>query len=112
MATTTAKSDVAKRTAHRPVPKIVRKVVPTPFNDASVVLEEARRAGLLDGDRTEHVSFRAPKALVEAAKRESGVTKLTELGLLALAMLAQPDPVAKFLKESRGKLGAGHQLDY
>ncbi len=78
----------------------------------SIVLEEARRAGLLDGDRTQHVSFRAPKALVEAAKRESGATKPTELGLLALAMLAQPDPTAKFLKRSRGRLGADHQLEY
>jgi len=77
----------------------------------SVVMEEARRAGLLDGDKTEHLSFRAPKALIEAAKRESGATKPTELILLALATLAQPDPTAKFLKETRGKLGADHQLD-
>lgn len=75
-------------------------------------MEEARQAGLLDGERTEHVSFRAPKALVEAAKRESGATKPTELGLLALALLAQPDPTANFLKETRGKLGTAHQLDY
>lgn len=75
-------------------------------------LEEARRAGLLDGEKTEHVSFRAPKALIEAAKRESGVTKPTELGLLALATLAQPDPTAKFLKKTRGELGTDHQLDY
>jgi hypothetical protein len=79
---------------------------------ASVIMAEARRAGLLDGDKTEHVSFRAPKALIEAAKRESGVTKPTELGLLALAMLAQPDPTAKFLKATRGDLGPDHQLDY
>jgi hypothetical protein len=78
---------------------------------ASVVLEDARRAGLLEGDRSEHVSFRAPKALLEAAMRESGVSKPTELGLLALAMLAQPDPTAKFLKATRGQLGSDHQLD-
>jgi hypothetical protein len=77
-----------------------------------VVMEEARRAGLLDGDKTEHVSFRAPKALIEAARRESGATRPTELGLLALAMLAQPDPTANFLRKSRGKLGTGHRLDY
>jgi hypothetical protein len=75
-------------------------------------MEEARRAGLLDGDRTEHVSFRAPKALIEAAKRESGATRPTELGLLALATLAQPDPTANFLKRTRGKLGGNHELDY
>jgi len=93
-----------RKTVHREV-----KAVPT---NASVVLDEARRAGLLDGERTEHVSFRAPKALLDAAKRESGATKLTELGILALAMLAQPDPVAKFLRETSGKLGPDHQLEY
>jgi hypothetical protein len=88
------------------------EALPTPPPGAATVLEEARRAGLLDGDRSEHLSFRAPKALVEAAMRESGVTKPTELGMLALAMLAQPDPTAKFLKETRGELGLDHQLDY
>src|SRR5579863_6811815 len=33
---------------------------------AGSVLQEARQAGLLD-DRTDHVSFRAPRALIEAA---------------------------------------------
>ncbi len=79
---------------------------------AAIVMDEARRAGLLDGEKTEHVSFRAPKALLDAARRESGVTRPTELGLLALAMLAQPDPAAKFLTERRGALGPDHQLDY
>lgn len=90
-----------KRASHRLLP-----------GSAAVALEDARQAGLLDGERTEHVSFRAPKALVEAAKRESGTSKPTELGLLALAVLAQPDPTAAFLKANRGKLGPDHELDY
>jgi len=44
--------------------------------------------------------------------RESGATKMTEPGILALATLAQPDPVAAYLKQTRGALGAGHQLEY
>ena len=68
--------------------------------------------GLLDGDKTEHVSFRAPRALVEAARRETGIHSPTELGILALATLAQPDPVAEFLKGAKGALGLGHKLDY
>jgi hypothetical protein len=76
------------------------------------VLNEARLTGLLDGEKTEHVSFRAPKALLDAAMRESGATRITELGILALATLAQPDPVANYLKATRGALGAGHQLEY
>jgi hypothetical protein len=79
---------------------------------ATAALEDARQAGLLEGEKTAHVSFRAPPALVEAAKRESGVSSVTELGILALAMLAQPDPVAAFLKRTRGRLGEAHTLEY
>ena len=76
------------------------------------VLEEARRAGLLDGEKSEHVSFRAPPALVEAAKREAGVNSTSELGVLALAMLARPDPVAAVFRRSEGRLGPDHDLEY
>jgi hypothetical protein len=79
---------------------------------AAAVLEDARRAGLLEGEKTEHVSFRAPPALIAAARRESGVNSSTALGILALATLAQPDPVATLLKRTRGSLGATHKLDY
>jgi hypothetical protein len=75
-------------------------------------LEEARRAGLLDGEKTEHMSFRAPRALVTAAKRVSGINSATELGILALATVAQPDPVAAFFKRTRGRLGRAHTLEY
>jgi hypothetical protein len=67
---------------------------------------------LLEGEKTAHVSFRAPPARVEAAKRASGVASLTELGILALAMLALPDPVAEFLKRTRGRLAETHTLEY
>jgi len=77
-----------------------------------VSFESAREAGLLDGERTAHVSFRAPPALVEAAMKESGVTSPSELGILALAALAQPDPVATFMRRNRGRLGKDHKLDY
>ncbi len=78
----------------------------------AAVLEEARRAGLLDGEKTAHLSFRVPEALVEAAKRETGVDSPTALGILALALLAQPDPVAKFMKRTSGRLGKDHSLEY
>ena len=77
----------------------------------SMLLDEARQAGLLDGHKTEHVSFRAPPALLEAARRATGIESTTELGLLALAMLAQPDPVADYLRRTRGVLGPDHMLD-
>lgn len=77
-----------------------------------VSLQAARRAGLLDSEGSEHLSFRAPKALVEAARRESGLTSTTELGIVALSMLAEPDPVIAFMKRTRGVLGEDAGLDY
>jgi len=77
----------------------------------AALMEEARQAGLLD-DKTEHVSFRAPKALVAAAKRETGLRSTTELGLVALATLARPDPVAAAMRRTRFSLGPSHTLDY
>jgi hypothetical protein len=82
-----------------------------PASIGAVLMEEARQAGLLD-DKTEHVSFRAPRALVEAAKRETGARSTTELGLVALAMLARPDPVATTMRRIRGSLGQAHTLEY
>ena len=88
------------------------EVGPQPdIESARSVIEEARRSGLLDGDKSEHVSFRAPPALIEAAKRETGVKSTTELGILALATLAQPDPVVAFMRRTRGRLSKYKKLD-
>ena len=86
-------------------------VAPQAFAHATV-LDEARAAGLLDGHKSEHVSFRVPPALLAAARREAGIASVTELGLLALALLAQPDPVVAAMRRNRGRLGASHQLEY
>jgi len=84
---------------------------PAQASITATLIEEARQAGLLD-DRMEHVSFRAPKALVDAAKPETGLRSTTELGLVALATLARPDPVTVALRRTRGSLGPSHTLEY
>jgi hypothetical protein len=84
---------------------------PAPVSMGAAVMEEARPAGLLDGN-TEHVSFRAPKALTDAATRETGLRSSTELGLIALATLARPNPVAAAMRRARGSLGPSHTLEY
>ncbi|WP_407522881.1 hypothetical protein [Methylobacterium oryzisoli] len=81
-----------------------------PIQARDVLLDDARRAGLL-GERTEPVSFHAPPALVEAAKRETGISSMEELGVVALSALACPDPVGRVLKQLRGGLGQDHALD-
>jgi hypothetical protein len=77
-----------------------------------ISVNAARRAGLLDDDASEHLSFRAPKRLVDAAKRESGLSSPTQLGIVALSMLAEPDPVIEYLRRTRGALGEDAELDY
>lgn len=84
----------------------------TARNALGAALDEAHQAGLCDSEKTEHVSFRAPPALVAAAKRETGVTSTSELGMLALALLARPDPVAAFFRRTEGILGPDHDLEY
>lgn len=105
----TSPSAKRKATAHSPHGPV--QVQGPAFVHASV-LDEARRAGLLEGEKTEHVSFRAPPALLEAAKREAGISSTSELGVLALAMLARPDPVAAFFRRTEGQLGPDHDLEY
>jgi hypothetical protein len=78
----------------------------------AALIEEALQAGLPD-DKTEHISFHAPEASVEAAKRESDLPSITEPGLFAaLAILARPDPVAAVMRQTRGSLGPSHKLEY
>jgi hypothetical protein len=72
----------------------------------------ARRSGVLGGAKTQPVSFHAPAALVEAAKRETGISSTSELGMLGLAVLAGPDPVAVFFRRTEGRLGLDHNLEF
>ena len=78
----------------------------------SYIVDDARKAGLLDGERSAHVTARTTPALLREAQRRTGITSKTVLVEVALATLALPDPVAKFMKEHRGKLGEDHALEY
>ena len=75
-------------------------------------LRGASDAGLLSDSETQHVSIRVPKALLEAAKEETGISSNTELGILALSAVAQPDPVTAYMKRTRGRLGKEFELEY
>ncbi|WP_375458565.1 hypothetical protein [uncultured Enterovirga sp.] len=72
------------------------------------ILDEAKASGLLAGDKTAHVSIRTTGSLIAAAKERTGIESTTEL---ALATLALPDPVSRFMMETYGSLGPDHQLD-
>jgi hypothetical protein len=103
---TTGKTSASRRRGRHAAPPSRASLVHV------AVFESAKAAGLLEGERTTLLSFRAPPALVEAAMKETGVTSPSELGILALAALAQSDPVSVFMRKNRGRLGKGHKLDY
>ncbi len=79
-------------------------------SEAALVRKSATRDTAHGAATTKFIP--TPEALIRAAQRESGVTTPTGPGLLTLAMLAPPDPAAKFLTETRGALGPDHRLDY
>jgi hypothetical protein len=74
-------------------------------------LDDAREAGLLSGDKDAHVSVRTTGALLAAAKRRTGIESTTELVELALAAMALPDPVTRYMSEHYGALGPDHRLE-
>ncbi len=63
-----------------------------------------RAAGLLEGEKSEYVSFRAPPGLISPPKRKAGVTSMTELGPLALVPFS-----GRFARPSAKWLGATHR---
>lgn len=73
---------------------------------------DAEHAGLLAGERTEHLSVRTTRALLTEAKRRTGIASNTELVEMALAALATPDPVSAFMTETYGALGEHHTLEF
>ncbi len=58
-------------------------------------------ADLFDGEKTDHVSFPAAGS-GRGRQTRDGVTSTSELGVMALAMLAHPDPVAAFFRRTEG----------
>ena len=76
------------------------------------VRDDAEHAGLLSGERTEHLSVRTTRALVAEAKRRTGISSNTQLVEVALAALATPDPVSVFMAGTYGALGKEHSLEF
>jgi hypothetical protein len=79
---------------------------------AVAAVEDARQAGLLVGGDTEHLSLRVPRLLLEEARRQTGISSPTQLGIAALALLAQPDPVAEFMRKTRGELAGLPPIEF
>jgi hypothetical protein len=79
---------------------------------ARAAVREAAEQGLTGGPRTRVVRGRMAPALVEAAKRRTGIRSDTELLEAALAQLATADDFAARLAELRGSVPPDVDLEY
>jgi hypothetical protein len=76
-----------------------------------VVLKAAARSGLLLG-KSGRISGRVSPALVEEAKRRTGIETDSDLIAFALANVALKDDFAKAFKDVRGTIGADLKLGF
>jgi hypothetical protein len=76
------------------------------------VLVIAEQQGLLQGEKTEVVRGRMPRALVARAKKRTGIASDTELIELALANIAVGDDYADWLLSRRGSVDRGADLEF
>jgi hypothetical protein len=75
------------------------------------VMEAAERSGLLR-DKSSRIAGRISPALIEQAKRRTGIESDTDLIEFALANVALEDNFAEAFKASRGKVDPDLKLDF
>ena len=80
----------------------------TPFES---VMDAAERSGLRK-DKSSRISGRVSAALIEQAKRRTGIESDTDLIEFALASVALEDNFAEAFKAARGKVDADLKLGY
>jgi hypothetical protein len=95
-----------------------RAKVVQPDNDTVIskerfdaVIRAARQSGLL-GEKAGRIGGRVSPALVEQAKRQTGIETDTDLIEFALATIALEDRFAEAFKEARGKIDPELKLGF
>jgi hypothetical protein len=75
------------------------------------VMQAAEQSGLL-GEKSGRIGGRVSSALVEQAKRQTGIETDTDLIEFALATVALDDNFAEVFKKSRGKVDPDLKLGF
>ena len=78
--------------------------------DLELSLARAREAGVLDQPKDLAIRCRVPAALVEQARRASGIEETSELVRVALAHLAYEDEFAGWFAAQAGTIPADIDL--
>lgn len=83
-----------------------------PQGNLREILMVAQDRGLLSGSRTHVIRGRMPAALIEQAKRKSGIVSDSKLLEAALANLALSDDYAQWLLAQRGTVSPELDLEF
>lgn len=75
------------------------------------VMQAAKRSGLLN-EKSSRIAGRVSRALVEQAKKRTGIEADTDLIEFALANVALEDSFAETFKDARGKVDADLKLGF
>jgi len=75
------------------------------------VMKAAERSGLLK-EKSGRIGVRISPALVDQAKRQTGISADSDLIAFALASVALEDNFSAVFKEARGKIGKGVKLGF
>lgn len=75
------------------------------------VMKAAERSGLLE-EKSSRIAGRVSPALVEQAKKRTGIAADTDLIAFALASVALEDDFPDAFKDARGKVDAGLKLGF
>jgi len=76
------------------------------------VMTIAEQEGLLEGERTQVIRGRMPRALVARAKNRTGIVSDTDLIEIALANIAVADDYTDWLLTQRGAIPRGIDLEF
>ena len=82
------------------------------FNRLREVMTIAEKEGLLEGERTQVIRGRMPRALVARAKNRTGIVSDTDLIEIALANIAVADDYTDWLLSQRGTVPTGVDLEF
>lgn len=97
--------------------KVATSAAPAPSDVAAgnphveAVMQAAERSGLL-GEKSSRIGGRVSPALIERAKRRTGIETDTDLIAFALASVALEDDFARTFKETRGTVDPDLKLGF
>lgn len=112
MAGTSTSKPAPKRRSNPAEGKAKSGQLPVGTERVEAVIRAAERSGLLSEKKSGRIGGRVSPALIEQAKRQTGIKADTDLIEFALATVALDDNFAQTFRNSRGKVDPDLKLGF